>query len=102
IFTQPDVTYLPPRNLTVVSKAYFDRVGEEEFRANPVGTGPYKLVDYQPGMHLELEAFEDYWGGAAEIERVRFVFVHEDTTRVAMLQAGEADMVLNVPFTAVK
>lgn len=101
IFARPDVTYLPPRNLSIVSKAYFDRVGEDEFKANPVGTGPYKFVDYQPGTHLDLEAFEDYWGGAPDIERVRFVFVHEDTTRVAMLRAGEADMILNVPFNAV-
>ena len=99
IFKSPDVTYLPPRNLTVLSKAYYDEVGEEGFVANPVGTGPYKLVSYTPGQSMELEAFEEYHGGAPDVKSVRFVFVKEDSTRVAMLRAGEADLVLNVPFS---
>ncbi|WFE76625.1 ABC transporter substrate-binding protein [Roseinatronobacter sp. S2] len=99
VFTSADVTYLPPRNLSVLSKAYYDEAGEAEFVANPVGTGPYKLVSYTPGQSMEMEAFEEYHGGAPDVKNVRFVFVQEDSTRVAMLRTGEADMILNVPFT---
>lgn len=99
IFNSADVTYLPPRNLSVLSKAYYDEVGEDEFVANPIGTGPYKLVSYTPGQSMEMEAYEDYHGGAPDVKNVRFVFVNEDSTRVAMLRAGEADLILNAPFS---
>lgn len=101
VFKRPDVTFLPPRTLVVVSKAYFDRVGEDEFVKKPNGTGPYKFVSYTPGVAMELEAFDSYWGGAPQIKKVRFNFVQEDNTRVAMLRAGEADIILNTPFQAV-
>jgi peptide/nickel transport system substrate-binding protein len=43
-FKAPDVTFIPSgAGMSIVSKAYFDRVGEEQFVKNPVGTGPYKL-----------------------------------------------------------
>ncbi len=99
VFKTADVTYLPPRNLAVLSKGYYDKVGEDDFVANPIGTGPYKLVSYTPGQSLLMESYEDYHGGAPEVKDVRFVFVNEDSTRVAMLRAGEADLILNVPFS---
>ena len=40
IFKVPDVPFIPTRSLTIVSKSYFDKVGENEFVAKPVGTGP--------------------------------------------------------------
>ncbi len=97
-FTSADVTYLPPRNLSVVSRTYFERVGEEAFIANPVGTGPYRFVSHSPAQDMILTANEEYWGGVPDVRDVRFVFVNEDSTRVAMLRAGEADLILNVPF----
>ncbi len=97
-FRTADVTFLPPRNLSIVSKTYFDRVGEEEFVTHPVGTGPYRFVSHSPAQEMILTANEDYWGGVPEIRDVRFVFASEDSTRVAMLRAGEADLILNVPF----
>ena len=98
IFKAPDMTFMPPRTLEIVSKAYYDRVGEAAFVAHPVGTGPYEFVSYQPGQAMVLKAFDGYWGGVPAVKNVRLVYVHEDTTRVAMLEAGEADMILNVPF----
>ena len=61
-FKKPDVTFLPSRSLLIVSKSYYDRVGEEEFLKHPVGTGPYKFVTWKPGQYIDIEANEDYWG----------------------------------------
>jgi len=97
-FKSADVTYLPPRTLSIVSHAYFERVGEKEFVSKPVGTGPYRFVSYTPAQEMVLAVNEDYWGGAPDVRDVRFVFAKEDSTRVAMLRAGEADLILNVPF----
>jgi peptide/nickel transport system substrate-binding protein len=100
-FKTPDVTFIPYLGYPVESKAYHDRVGEAEFVAHPVGTGPYKIVDFKSGEYIDLEAFNDYWGGAPAIKQVRFRFVAEDSTRAAMLKTGEADMIAQVPYPMV-
>jgi peptide/nickel transport system substrate-binding protein len=94
----PDVTMLALRLLVVVSKKYYDRVGEDEFVKKPMGTGPYKVADYKPGQFLELVRNEDFWGPKPQVEKARFVFAKEDTTRTAMLKTGEADMIVNASF----
>lgn len=101
-FKKPDVTFLPGRRLLVVSKSYHERVGEEAFRQTPVGTGPYKFVAWRPGQYIDIEANEDYWGGKPTVKQARFRFVSEDTTRVSMLKAGEADIIMETPYALVK
>ena len=77
-------------------------VGEDKFVRQPVGTGPYKLVNYVPGEYVDIERFEDYWGPKPSVKEVRFYFIAEDSTRVAKLKAGEADLIASVPYTSVK
>jgi peptide/nickel transport system substrate-binding protein len=62
----------------------------------PVGTGPFKLVEYVPDERLVLEANKDYWGGAPGVDRLVFRIVPEARTRLAMLQSGEAHVIYNV------
>ncbi|NML42823.1 hypothetical protein HHL11_03600 [Ramlibacter sp. G-1-2-2] len=102
-FKAPDVTFIPNRGgVMMVSKAYFDRVGEDAFAKQPVGTGPYKLVRYASGESLDLERFAGYWGDKPKIAEARFFFIPEDTTRVAKLKAGEVDLINACPYSAVK
>lgn len=102
-FKAPDVTFIPNRGgAMMVSKAYFDRVGEDAFTRNPVGTGPYKLTRYASGEYLELERFAGHWGDKPKIGAAKFVFIPEDTTRVAKLKAGEVDLINACPYSAVK
>jgi peptide/nickel transport system substrate-binding protein len=101
-FKTPDVTFLAAElGYPVESKAYYDRVGETEFVKHPIGTGPYKIVDFKTGEYIDLEAFDGYWGGAPAVKQVRFVFVPEDSTRIAKLKTGEADMITQVPYPMV-
>jgi peptide/nickel transport system substrate-binding protein len=99
-FKVPDAQYLPVHPLPIASKTYYDRVGEAEFSKHPVGTGPYKIVNYVPGQHLDLEAYDKYWGPKPQIKSARFYFVKDDNTRVAKLQAGEADLIMATPYAA--
>lgn len=101
-FKTPDVNFLPDRGLFIGSKGYYDRVGEDEFMRNPMGTGPYRFVAWKHGEYIDVEINKDYWGARPSIEQARFVFVKEDTTRVAMLKTGEADIILQTPFALVK
>jgi peptide/nickel transport system substrate-binding protein len=78
--------------IVVVPKNYVERVGDKGFADNPIGTGPYKFVEWKKGEYFVLQAFEDYWGGAPKIKTARYVIAPEDLTRVAMLRTGEADI----------
>jgi peptide/nickel transport system substrate-binding protein len=94
-------TYLRTRGAYVYSKAYFDRVGDQHFTDNPVGTGPYRITDYRYSEYLDLDAFDQYWGDPPAIRSARLLFVLEDMTRIAMLRSGEADLIMAVPYSMV-
>ncbi len=64
---------------------------------NPVGTGPFRFVEWQDGEYVVLERNDAYWGEPANVEGIRFVVVNNAATRVAMLEAGEADWIEDVP-----
>lgn len=81
----------------VIPKAYFQKVGPEEFARKPVGSGPYRVVSFTPGSTLVLEAFDRYWKGAPPIRRAVFKMVTDPTARVAELLAGSADITSEVP-----
>jgi peptide/nickel transport system substrate-binding protein len=80
----------------VVPKKYLEQVGEDGFKQHPVGLGPYKFVSYTPGVELVLEAYDGYWRKVPNIKRLIIKGVPEDTTRLAMLKTGEADIAFAV------
>jgi peptide/nickel transport system substrate-binding protein len=93
-FKEPDASFIPNRaGVPILSKSYYDRVGEERFAKNPSGTSPYKFVRHASGEYVDMERFEDYWGEKGSVKEARFYFIPEDTTRVAKLKAGEVDLI---------
>jgi peptide/nickel transport system substrate-binding protein len=100
-FSKPNVMLLTSPRLYIVSKAYYDRVGEEEFVNHPIGTGPYKFVEWKRGEYLDLVSNEGYWGEKPQIKEARILFAAEETTRVAMLQAGEVEVITSTPMNMV-
>ncbi len=65
----------------------------------PIGTGPYKFVEWNRGQYILLEAYEDWWGigaddayGERSIKEAEFVFREESAVRAAMVVAGEAQL----------
>ena len=60
------------------------------------GTGPYEVVEYEPGVEIVLERFDDYWGEAPPFETVTFNAADESSTRVASLETGETDLTINI------
>src|SRR2546425_10344788 len=76
----------------VVPKKYIEKVGEDGFRRQPVGLGPYRFVSAKPGIELVLEANEQYWRKKPTVKRIVFKGVPDRTTRLAMLKTGEADI----------
>ncbi len=82
--------------LSIVSQAYVERLGNEEFNRRPMGSGPYRFVSWQTGVRVTLEANPDYWGGRPTFPRVEFNAVPAVATRVADLRSGRADLVVSL------
>jgi peptide/nickel transport system substrate-binding protein len=80
----------------IVPKKYIERVGDTEFRRNPVGCGPYKFVEFRPGVRIVGEAFEGYWRKTPKVKRLEYYFVEEVSTRYAMVKNGEVDYALSL------
>jgi peptide/nickel transport system substrate-binding protein len=76
----------------IVPKKYIEKVGEDGFKRQPVGLGPYRFVRMDPGQEIVLEANEQYWRKKPSIKRVIIKGVPDRTTRLAMLKTGEADI----------
>lgn len=76
----------------VVPAKYFEKVGKDGFVAKPIGAGPYKLVNQEPGTRLDFEAFEGYYA-PVHVKEFTIVSAPDAATRVAMVERGEADIV---------
>jgi len=80
----------------ILPRGYHTRVGRD-FARRPVGTGPFKWVEWIVDERIVLEANPDYYGGRPAMERVQFRFIPEASVRLAELEAGGADLIAGVP-----
>jgi peptide/nickel transport system substrate-binding protein len=76
----------------IVPKRYTEQISNDAFKTQPVGLGPYRFVQYNPGVELVLEANTDYWRKVPSVKRLVFKSVPEPSTRLAMLKNREADV----------
>ena len=71
-------------------------IRQSEFVTNsPVGTGPYRLVDFRSDQFVELEAVENYFDGAPQIDRI-FYMLFGTEAALGALETGELDLALNL------
>ena len=61
-----------------------------------VGTGPYEFVEWVPGDSLTLTRNTDYWGPEPQIDDVKFVFLPDEQSRVAAVQAGDVHLAVGL------
>ena len=62
-----------------------------DYGRKPIGSGPYKLVEWRPQEQIIFTANEDYYGGVPAISNVVVVFMSEDAA-LAAVKAGEVDV----------
>ncbi|MDQ3627741.1 MAG: ABC transporter substrate-binding protein [Actinomycetota bacterium] len=74
-----------------------DNVESGDIKNQPVGTGPFALVDYAQGDSITLESNPGYWGGAPAISGVEFSFVSDPTVALQNLESGEVHWTDNLP-----
>ncbi|MEP6617897.1 MAG: ABC transporter substrate-binding protein [bacterium] len=66
------------------------------FGENPVGTGPWKLVEWKHDDYLLFSPNADYWGGAPKADSLKARIIAEPSTAVAEFESGNVD-VLQIP-----
>jgi peptide/nickel transport system substrate-binding protein len=65
---------------------------------NPVGTGPFRFISWdKANRRIDLARFDQYWGENARLAGVRFLGVPEGTTRMALVETGQAHVAVRVP-----
>lgn len=88
--------------------AEFDRVvsdasasiikdGTTDFSTTAIGTGPYKIVNWVPGVRTELARNEAYWGSPVALDKLDMIEIDDDNTRINALLSGQIDLAMNVP-----
>ncbi len=68
-----------------------------ELGKKPVGTGPFRFVEYVPKERIVVERNPDYWGAKAKVAKITFRFYPDASTRRLALQSGEIDAAFEVP-----
>jgi peptide/nickel transport system substrate-binding protein len=101
----PDASILYSLSLpagAIYSKAAFDRLGAEGFAEAPVGSGAFMVKSWTRGERLEIVRNPYYWReGQPILDGVTFDLVRDANARILKLQAGESDVVQQVPFSQV-
>jgi peptide/nickel transport system substrate-binding protein len=63
----------------------------------PIGTGPFKFVSWDRSGQFVIRRNENYWGQPSKIDEVIYKNIQEDAARIAALEAGQADIISNLP-----
>ncbi len=82
---------------SIVPRAATEAAGAETLQFNPIGAGPYKVVEFKTDDRIVLEQHSQYWGGTPAAGQVIVRFIPETATRIAALQAGDVDLITQVP-----
>jgi ABC-type transport system substrate-binding protein len=80
----------------IVSPTAHKAMGKDIAR-KPVGTGPFKFVEWVHGDHITLARNDAYWGGKPKLEKIVVKTVKEESARVMMLQSGDAQLAVRLP-----
>ncbi|WP_264555564.1 ABC transporter substrate-binding protein [Halocatena marina] len=93
------------RNLAMFASAVLSKKAIEEknkkLNKEPVGTGPFKLGQYESnGERIQLEYNDNYWGKGPKVEQVVFSTIPENSTRAETLIGGDAHIIDGLGTTA--
>jgi peptide/nickel transport system substrate-binding protein len=92
----PLLAALAERPGFIVSPAAVQKLGAD-FGRRPVGTGPFRFVEWVPDSHLTLERFPGYWEpGKPHLDRIAYRVVPDPTVRLTMVRTGEVDIATDV------
>ena len=97
----PLVGYLPYIGAVVVSEKEFTE-DPEKAANNPVGTGPFKFVEWSKNDHVSFTRNDDYWGDKPAYKDLTIRTIVEANSRVIELEAGTVDIAMDIPANDVE
>lgn len=90
----PNVAFLDYMTMGILPKHLLE--GQDfqssEFFRKPIGTGPYKLDSWDEGQAIVLTKYDDYFKGAANIDKIIFKIVPDDNAKAMQMQSGELNL----------
>ena len=95
----PLLSILASHESGIISPKTIEKYGKDNIK-EPNGTGPFAFESWTSGQEIVLKKNDNYWGDKAKVDKVVFKVVPEETTRIAMLETGEAHISepLSVPM----
>jgi peptide/nickel transport system substrate-binding protein len=84
----------------IMPKDYIEAVGDDGFRAEPVGSGPWMYAGHSVGDYFQYEAFDKSHRGVPHFAKMSLLLVPEESTKLAMVRTGQADIIDLVPESA--
>lgn len=81
----------------IMDKESTESRSQGDIGQQPIGTGPYKFVEWIKGAYVTLEANEDYWGNVASIKRAELMPIVTPGTRLAAIETRQVDIMQDIP-----
>lgn len=99
----PFINTLAHPSGVIISPAALAKYGSKGIAQNPVGTGPFKFVEWKATDYLKVEKFDGYWKkGYPKVDSITWRPVVDNNTRAAVMQTNEAHFAFPVPPEAVE
>lgn len=96
ILEKPDISFTTTMaSLGIVGKDKY----KEGYGENPVGSGPFKLVEWKKGQEMIVAPNEYYYGDKVPFKKLTFIFFKDDDAALATAKEGLCD-IIRIPYTA--
>ena len=95
----PFINTLAHSSAAMISPTALKQYGNKEIAFHPVGTGPFKFVEWKQTDYLKVSKFDGYWKkGYPKIDSITWKPVIDNNTRSAIMQTGEAQFAFPLPY----
>lgn len=96
ILDNPDISFTSSMcDLAIVPKHAYN----DDYYKNPIGTGPFKLVEWKKGQQLIVKPNEYYYGDKVPFKKLTFLFFDDENQALATAKTGKCD-IIRIPYTA--
>jgi len=95
----PFINQLAHPSTVMISPAALQKYGNKDIAFHPVGTGPFKFVEWKQTDYLKVEKNPDYWRkGYPKVDTITWKPVVDNNSRAALMQTGEAHFTFPLPY----
>src|SRR5438876_3261018 len=95
----PFINQLAHPSTVMISPTALKQYGNKDIAFHPVGTGPFKFIEWKQTDYLNVAKFDGYWKkGYPKVDTITWKPVIDSNSRAAVMQTGEAQFTYPVPY----